>query len=593
MKSRVQELIQIGDQLFSKRFPLLTLWQTFAENFYPLRADMTRQRYISEEFASYLMTGRPVYAHRELSNQIGSILRPRGMDWFMPSTGMEEIDKDAASKRWLEMAGKAMRRVMYDRASQFTRATSEGDKDFTLFGQCVIEPRLNAARTAIVYTTWHLRDCVWAENADHVIDQFHRKWKVSARDLMKLYPKTVSPKVTDARKRDPFVEINCRVIVMPADEYDAMPAWSMNQGSDASGFGGSNPDFGATTPPSGPRFGPSGRKFPHPFIRIVIDQDNETILEETPQPELGYVIPRWVTIGGFSQYAYSPTAIVALPDARMLQQMTLTLLEVGQKSVDPPMVAVGDVINGGINLGAGQITWLDPDYDERTGEALRPMTIDRSGINWGTEYEDKIEKVLQEAFYLNVLNLPPLEAGDKMTATEVQMRTREYIQRATPLFEPMDLEYNGQLCEATWRIMDRLGAFGSFWDRPQPLQGQQIQFKFKNPLVEADGERKLTSFTKVGQLIGAAVEFTGDQTLVADFDADTALRDAWDGTGAPATWLRTKEEADQIKTQSRQQQQAAQAAQQLGNVAEAGGKAAVAVQNVGQAATSLQDAGLA
>ena len=44
MKTRVQELIQIGDQLYSKRFPLLTLWQTFAENFYPLRADMTHLR---------------------------------------------------------------------------------------------------------------------------------------------------------------------------------------------------------------------------------------------------------------------------------------------------------------------------------------------------------------------------------------------------------------------------------------------------------------------------------------------------------------------------------------------------------------------
>ena len=79
MKTRVQELLRIGDQLYSKRFPLLTLWQTYAENFYPVRADFTRVRYISEEFASYLMTGRPILAHRELSNALSSILRPRGM----------------------------------------------------------------------------------------------------------------------------------------------------------------------------------------------------------------------------------------------------------------------------------------------------------------------------------------------------------------------------------------------------------------------------------------------------------------------------------------------------------------------------------
>jgi hypothetical protein len=57
MKSRVQELIGIGDKLYADGFPLLALWQTLAENFYPMRADMTRVRYIPEEFASYLMTG--------------------------------------------------------------------------------------------------------------------------------------------------------------------------------------------------------------------------------------------------------------------------------------------------------------------------------------------------------------------------------------------------------------------------------------------------------------------------------------------------------------------------------------------------------
>src|SRR5262250_2138242 len=140
MKARVQELLQLGDQLYSKRFPLLTLWQSFAENFYPVRADMTRSRYISEEFASYLMTGRPVLAHRELANALSSILRPRGMDWFQPRTAVDSINQDRACKEWLDRAGATMRRVMYDGASQFTRATKEGDADYILFGQCVIEP---------------------------------------------------------------------------------------------------------------------------------------------------------------------------------------------------------------------------------------------------------------------------------------------------------------------------------------------------------------------------------------------------------------------------------------------------------------------
>jgi hypothetical protein len=395
MKTRVQELIQIGDQLYTKRYPLLTLWQNFAENFYPIRADMTRVRYISEEFASFLMTGRPVLAHRELANALSSILRPRDMQWFQPKTGDDSINEDQACKEWLERAGALMRRVMYDGASQFTRATKERDADYILFGQCVIEPRLNRARTGLLYRTWHLRDCVWAENAELVIDQFHRKWKLDARALCRLYPDTVAPQVKTRAEKDPFTEINCRVIVLPADEYDLVSPTAADAGPGARDSGrASGGDFGTA---SGAR---------HAFVQVVIDEDHQTILEETPRPDLGYVIPRWVTIGGFSQYAYSPTAVIALPDARMLQQMTLTLIEIGQKIVDPPMIAVGDAIQGGTNLFAGAINWVDPDYDERTGEVLRPIALNGEGLQWGTEYVDKIERVLNEAFFLNVLNLP-------------------------------------------------------------------------------------------------------------------------------------------------------------------------------------------
>jgi hypothetical protein len=44
--------------------------------------------------------------------------------------------------------------------------------------------------------------------------------------------------------------------------------------------------------------------------------------------------------------------------------------------VDPPMVAVGDAIQGGTNLYAELIKWVDSDYDERTGPALGGEALD-------------------------------------------------------------------------------------------------------------------------------------------------------------------------------------------------------------------------
>ena len=40
---------------------------------------------------------------------------------------------------------------------------------------------------------------------------------------------------------------------------------------------------------------------------------------------------------------------------------------------------------------------------------LRPITVNGEGLQWGTEYEDKVERVINEAFFLNVLNLPEFD----------------------------------------------------------------------------------------------------------------------------------------------------------------------------------------
>src|SRR6185437_11181740 len=567
MKTRVQELLEIGNKLFSAKFPLLTLCQTFAENFYPIRADFTRVRYISEEFASYLMTGRPVLAHRELSNAISTILRPRGVQWFKPGVEDEGLNADPNNQQFFDFVAAKMRSVYNNRLSQFRRATKEGDADFTLIGQAVIETRPNATRDGMLYRCWHFRDCAWTEDAKLVIDGFHRKWKLDARQLLKFGAEskwTLSPELKTAAEKDPNAPQNLRVIVISSDEYDSF-------GKDEDG-------------------NKRKRNRALPFVNIVVDEERQQILEETPQFDLGYQIPRWVTIGGFSQYAYSPTAIVALPDGRMLQQMTLTLIEIGQKIVDPPMIAVGDAIQGGTNLYAGAINWVDPDYDERTGEVLRPITINGNGLQWGTEYEQRVEQVVNEAFFLNVLTLPQYDAKE-MTAEEWRGRMQEYVRRATPLFEPMDTEYNGMLCDSTFEHMLRMGMFGSPLDFPRALRGQEIKWTFNNPLVAAEAEQKTNSFTKLSEMLGAAMQI--DPTIRADVDFDTAFREAIPGTGSPAKWITPIDKANAIKEQQRQQAAAQQRADQLGAVAEHGGKLANAAGNVADAAKSLQNAGIA
>lgn len=558
MKSRVRDLVAQGDRLFSKRSMLHSHWQDIAMNFCPNRAEFTTTRQIGEEYASHLMTGRPILAHRDLSNSLSAMLRPRGQPWFHARTGEERINTDASAKQWLDAKADVMRRIIYDPRAQFTRATKQGDHDFTAFGQTVISVDINAAGNGLLYRSWHLRDVAWCENDELVIDVVHHNWKHEARALLKKFGGTVSSAVKTVADKEPYREFKCRRIIMPADQYD----------------------LSADKQPK--------NKARFPFVSIMVDCENDTILEEVPARRVPYVIPRWVTVAG-SQYAHSPAVVVALPDARLLQQISLTLLEAGQKAVDPPLKATREAIVGGVNVYAGGITWVDAEYDEKMGPALERL-MDRPGeLNWGEHREDKIERVIQEAFFLNVINLPEASQGDKMTAYETQERVKEYIRRALPLFEPMEVEYNGGLCEMTWNLAMDLNAFGSFEDMPQILRGREIQWQFASPLQDANERVKSQQFQESASLLAMAAQI--DPSVRADFNVSQAFRDALGGV-APAAWVVPQEEAMAERERQADIEEAAAAAQAMATGADVGSKMATAVSGASEASMLAEQAGL-
>jgi hypothetical protein len=545
MKQRARELVEQGDRLFSKRQALLSLWQTTAEQFYPLRADFTATRSAGEEFASHLMTGRPLLVHRELSNALNSMLRPRGKVWFHARTNSEQLNEDSVNRAWLDDVSEVMTRAMYDSNAKFVRATTQGDRDFAAFGQCVIEVRPNRENNGLLYLNRHLRDCAWCENSEGDIDVFHFDYKLEARDYLRLFPKTGAQQVRDIVEKEPYKEIKCRHIVVPFDAYD---------------------------------LDKKANKDRFRFVSIYVDTDNQVVLEELPRKRLGYVIPRWVTIAG-SQYAYSPSTTIALPDARMLQRISLTLLEAGEKAVDPPLKVTRDIV-GAVNTYPGGLTWVDAEYDERLGPAIEPIIGgDKSALGWGENYQEKIEQALQDAFYLSKLSLPPAEVDGDMTKWEAQQRVEEYIRNALPLFEPMEVEYNGGLCEETFQQCLDLNLFGPIGSTiPPSIANQEMHFQFESPLQEARGRAKTQNFAQVANLTQLAAGV--DPGIRHDINVSKGFRDAVTGSGAPADWLVPVEQAQQARAQEAKQAMAQQLAATIGAGADVAGKVGAGIQQL-------------
>ena len=127
-----------------------------------------------------------------------------------------------------------------------------------------------------------------------------------------------------------------------------------------------------------------------------------------------------------------------------------------------------------------------------------------------------------------------------------------------------------------------MGAFGSVWDMPENLRGRDVRFSFESPLQEANDRAKSQAFIESLNLLKAAAEL--DPTVRADFNLDKAFRDAASGV-APATWIVDEKQANAQKAKDRQAQMMQQAAQSASMGADIAQKA-------GDAAQSLQTAGL-
>lgn len=527
-----KKLRDVAENLFSKKSSLNSLHQEIADNFYPERADFTVRRSLGTDFASNLMSSYPARCRRDLGNLFSTMLRPTARPWFH-TVRRHETKESTENKAYLEWFEETQRRAMYDPSSMFVRATKEGDHDYAAFGQTCLSVEANRNADGLLYRCWHLRDMAWQENEEGRIGFVARRWKPTAQVLCRTFGNKVHPECANLQAKTPFAEVECLHIVCEADMYDddarGMPRWS-----------------------------------------IWYDTERDHVIEATPIWGRHYVIPRWQTVSG-SQYSYSPATVCALPDARLLQAMTFTLLEAGEKGVSPPMIATKDAIRSDMALYAGGVTWVDEEYDERLGAALRPIEQNFQGYQYGVQLNMDTRSMLHAAFFLDTLTLP--ERAKEMTAYEVSQRVQEYIRNALPLFEPMEMEYNAAICDETFDILQRHGAFGDPRSWPRDLRGADIDFTFESPLHDSIEEQKSHTFQSGMALIGSAIALDPSAAFLPK--TEVALRDALLGAGVPATWLNSEQH---VQEQKDKQANAMAAQQQLAALEQASN----AAKNIGQ-----------
>lgn len=541
LEARGKKALEMAQRAFKKKSVYDTLWQMQAEIFYPPRADFTRTYSAASERYDGIITTEPMLMRRDLAQNLGAMLRPRGREWFR-ATARPDDSLDDEAKQWLERASKTQRNIVYAPKANFSKAMAESDHDYVTFGNSVVAHPYNRDQSGILFSCLHLRDTAWSKNSEGQVDTLHGKMNKTLRQFAQMFGKENLPgewqKDIDQGHTE---EMRCVYrCVMPFDPMGYDPKERrLRKAQFQSVYVAEGVKDGAIT---------SGEFISFPFT-----------------------VRMWMDVSG-EDYGRSPCTDVALQEGRMLNVAEEALLTGIEMKVRPPRIVKKGLIHGTLSLAADTVTYADADYDSRMGDVVTP--IESGDPRYGMEFSERQMQRMGRAFFVDLLRRLP---DKEMTAYEAAEWVEQYVTQAAPLFEPMEAE-NAMLMDSVFQRAMAKGAFGrvleddSIEDLPEALSEANIEFEFETPLSDALRKLKAVQFDQLMGRVGVLLESQHPEAIEAidNVDFDAALRDAMEGL-APAKWQKKKEDVEAL----RQRKAEAQNAQKAEAMAMEAGQAAL------------------
>lgn len=517
LPEKAQRARRTYDAAFKAKGDLNVFWQGVADLHMPEQADFTQQR-DEDDYASELYDSSPAQFRRDFGNWIGAVLRPKGREWFRGRLRDDEMSDKQDIKAFLQAQDKQHRNLLYDDLSGFVQQMIKADHDYVTFGNSVtfIDKRMDGS--GFVFRTLHLRDCAWMENQDGQVDTMFRKHLLAVKHIIENQKRRgwkVSEKITAMAEKEPNRKITVAHVQMPCDH------WHM----------GDKP------------------KTKYEFVDAYFAPELEELFFEKEIPVFQFQVSRWFRLSG-SPYAISPATVVSQPDARTLQSMAWSIMQAGENAVEPPMIATSEAVLSPVNLFPSGVTWVDKAYDERMGDALRPVEMGKMP-DVGVALHQALRQQLGDTWFLNKLFLP--EFNHEMTAQEVERRWEQYLRISQPIIEPAEPERNGRMLQITHQMAWRSGWMKM--EMPENIQGTQIEWTYDNPIEDARQKALLMTFQQTMETTMQAAQV--DPKIAVQFNMKQAYRDTVSAL-APAKWL-LEEDSDELQAAEQQAEQAAMA----------------------------------
>ncbi|QPZ53377.1 head-tail connector [Pelagibacter phage HTVC024P] len=509
-------LLSRFDRLKTQRQNWESHWQEVADYMQPRKADVTKSRSKGDKRTELIFDSSPLQSVELLSASLHGMLTNPSTPWFSLKFKNEGMEGEDEAKAWLESATE----VMYSAFNQsnFQQEIFELYHDLITFGTAAMFIEEDDEDN-LKFSTRHINEIYISENDKGRIDTVFRKFRISARAAIQKFGK-VSTHIAVTAKKDPYEEVEILHAVYPRSDFNPTKQDKENM----------------------------------PFESIYMDADSGDELSVSGFKEFPFVVPRYLK-ASHEIYGRSP-AMTALPDVKMLNEMSKTIIKSAQKQVDPPLLVPDDgfllpvrTVPGGLNF-----------YRAGTRDRIEPLNIGANNT-LGLNMEEQRRNSIRNAFYVNQLMM---QDGPQMTATEVIQRNEEKMRLLGPVLGRLQSELLKPLIDRSFAILMRRNLFAQ---PPEFLSGQDIEIEYVSPLAKAQKSTELSSIMR-------AIEIMGSLSNVAPvFDhinMDKLVRHLTSIVGVPQKILKPQSELNAERQEQAAQAQQQQQMQQLQQVAQAG-----------------------
>ena len=525
------------DRLKTGRQNWETHWQEVADYMQPRKADVTRTRSRGDKRTELIFDSSPIQAVELLAASLHGMLTNPSTPWFSLRYKDEGLDSDDEAKLWLEGVTDTMY-TAFNR-SNFQQEIFELYHDLITFGTAAMFIEEDQS-DLLKFSTRHINEIFITENDKGRIDTVYRKFKITLRAAAQQFGGSLSEEAKNKVEKDPFDEIDILHAVYPRQDFDPRKKDKENM----------------------------------EFESVYIEYKNGNELSVGGFVEFPFVVPRYLK-ASHEIYGRSP-AMTALPDVKMLNEMSKTTIKAAQKQVDPPLLVPDDgfllpvrTVPGGLNF-----------YRSGTRDRIEPLNI---GANnpLGLNMEEQRRTAIRNVFYVDQLLL---QQGPQMTATEVIQRNEEKMRLLGPVLGRLQSELLKPMIDRCFAILLRNNQFAP---APDFLSGQDIEIEYVSPLAKAQKGTELSSITRAIEILGSLANVAP----VFDYiNFDALVKHIADLVGVPQKVLKLQSQVNAEREQQAQLAEQQAQMQQMQQVADAGGKIAPLAKALPEEAKALVNA---